>query len=315
MSEPTPPESFTQRSRLLDHLLPGYPGTEHWRRVPATGQHYLDLGAGDPVLFLHGNPSWSYAWRKVLPVLAPQVRCLAPDLPGLGMSPGPEVLPPDPAARYQMQLDHLEALHRHLVHEEQVPARGWTLVVHDWGGPLGIAWALRNPGVVARLVILNTIAFPWPQGYRLPFYLRWIRDYRPVAATVQATNIFARAVVRAGVTTPLSAAERRAHLWPSAHRNGRRAVTEFVRAIPRHATDEAWQLLEPSQDAPDPRNLPMFIGWGMRDPVFTPLVLSEWDRRYPHARIRRYPGSGHFVMEDAAPELAVHIRDFLRGSR
>ena len=302
------------RDAAVERLLPGYPAPRHWRRVPATGQHYLDLGTGDPVLFLHGNPSWSYAWRKLLNRLSPHARCLAPDLPGFGLSrhlrPAHGV--PDP---YQAQLDHLDALHRHLVEDTGVPGEGWTLVLHDWGGPLGIAWALRHPGVVARLVICNTLAFPWPAGYQLPFYLRWIRDQRPVADFVHVTNAFARIAVHAGVHHPLHASERRAYLRPHARRAERRAITDAVRAIPRDTTDPVWRLLQPSTPDVDLADLPMLIGWGMRDPVFTPMVLQEWARRFPHAVIHRFYDAGHFVMEDAADELSGHISDFLRGPR
>lgn len=308
------PSTATARSSVLQQLLPGYPGREHWRLVPATAQHYLDLGAGKPLLFLHGNPTWSYAWRELLPALAPHGRCLAPDLPGLGLSHH-LALPQEPAARYQAQLDHLDGLYHHLVHQEGVPSQGWTLIVHDWGGPLGFAWRLRNPGVVSRLVVLNTIAFPWPDGYRLPFYLRWIRDHRPVAAAVHATNAFAWAAVHAGVTHSLSPVERRAYLLPHRSRSNRRAIIEFIRTIPRNNADEVWRLLEPSCESDDLRRTPMFIGWGMRDPVFTPMVLAEWTRRHPHAVVRRYPDAGHLVMDDAGGELGVHIRDFLQGQR
>ncbi|WP_328407484.1 alpha/beta fold hydrolase [Streptomyces violaceus] len=297
----------------LERLMPGYPAPRHWRRVPATGQHYLDLGSGRPVLFLHGNPSWSYVWRKLLHRLAPHARCLAPDLPGFGLSrhlrPADGV--PDP---YEAQLEGLDSLHRHLVRNEGLPERGWTFVLHDWGGPLGTAWALRNPGVVARLVVCNTVAFPFPAGFQLPFYLRWIRDHRPVAAFVHATNAFARVAVRAGVHHPLLPAERRAYLRPYARRAERRAVTDAVRAIPRGPADPAWHLLEPPGSGAGLADLPLLVGWGMRDPVFTPDLLQEWARRFPQAVIHRFPDAGHFVMEDAAAELGDHIRDFLQGA-
>ncbi|KDQ65816.1 alpha/beta fold hydrolase [Streptomyces halstedii] len=310
----TPALTETERATALARLMPGYPAPRHWRRVPATGQHYVDLGSGEPVLFLHGNPSWSYAWRKLLDRLSPHARCLAPDLPGFGLSRHlrPAAGVPDP---YQVQLEHLDLLHRHLVRDEGLPERGWTLVLHDWGGPLGIAWALRHPGVVARLVICNTVAFPWPGGFRLPFYLRWIRDHPRVADAVHLTNGFARTAVRAGVHRPLSPAERRAYLRPVSRRAERRAVTDAVRAIPRDVTDPVWRLLEPPGTDAGPTALPLLIGWGMRDPVFTPDVLEEWVRRCPHADVHRFPEAGHFVMEDAAAELGDRVRDFLRGTR
>ncbi|MDU0304398.1 alpha/beta fold hydrolase [Streptomyces sp. PAL114] len=300
-------------SDVLERLMPGYPDRGHWRRVPVTGQHYLDLGSGRPVLFLHGNPSWSYVWRKLLHRLAPHARCLAPDLPGFGLSrhlrPAGGV--PDP---YEAQLEGLDTLHRHLVRDRGLPARGWTFVLHDWGGPLGAAWALRNPGVVERLVVCNTVAFPFPEGFRLPFYLRWIRDHRPVAGLAHLTNGFARTAVRAGVHRPLSPAERRALLRPYARRAERGAVTDAVRAIPRDPADPVWRLLEPSAGGPGLAELPLLVGWGMRDPVFTPGLLGEWERRFPGAAVHRFPEAGHYVMEDAAPELAYLVRDFL-GAR
>ncbi|UQA90880.1 alpha/beta fold hydrolase [Streptomyces halobius] len=291
--------------------LPGYPGPAHWHRVPATGQHYLDTGSGDPVLLLHGNPSWSYTWRHLLPALSPHVRCLAPDLPGMGLSPRPPV-PPGLTDRYEGQLDALEAFFGHLTDERRLPGQGWTLVMHDWGGPLGFAWALRNPGAVTRLVVLNTIAFRWPPGYRLPLPLRCIRDSAPIAALTHLTNAFARTAVRAGVVRPLPAAERRAYLRPYARLRDRRAVVAFVRSIPRHDDEPSWRLLEPPDGGSGLAGLPVFVGWGMRDPVFTPLVLDAWTDRFPQARVHQYADAGHYVMEDAAEELGGHIRDFLR---
>ncbi|MFB8180457.1 alpha/beta fold hydrolase [Streptomyces sp. NPDC055966] len=310
---PEPALAPSTREAVIDRLMPGYPPPCHWRRVPSTGQHYLDLGTGDPVLFLHGNPSWSYAWRKLVGRLSPHARCVVPDLPGFGMSRHlrPPAGCPDP---YQAQLDHLDTLHRHLAQDRELPERGWTLVLHDWGGPLGIAWALRHPGVVTRLVVCNTVAFPWPAGFQLPFYLRWIRDHALVSGFVHLTNAFARTAVHAGVHHRLPAAERRAFLRPYARSGERRAVVDAIRAIPRDSTDPAWQLLEPPNPDAGLGAVPMLIGWGMRDPVFTPLVLEEWARRYPHAAIHRFPDAGHFVMEDAAGELGDHIRDFLRGT-
>jgi haloalkane dehalogenase len=165
---------------------------------------------------------------------------------------------------------------------------------------------------VARLAFCNTVAFPFPDGFRLPFYLRWIRDHRPVAEFVHATNAFARTAVRAGVHRPLLPAERRAYLRPHARRAERRAVTDAVRAIPRGPADPAWRLLEPV--GAGLTDLPLLIGWGMRDPVFTPDLLEEWTRRYPHAVVHRFPDAGHFVMEDATAELGDRIRDFLQGA-
>ncbi len=304
MPPPTPPAS----------LLPGYPAADRWRRVPRTGQHYVDTGSGPPVLLLHGNPSWSYQWRHLMAALSPDFRCVAPDLAGLGLSPRPRV-PAAAVDRHLLQLDHLDALFDHLVGTQDMPRDGWTLVLHDWGGPLGLAWARRRALRPARVVVLNSVCFPWPSGYRLPVYLRWIRDHRGVAALAHATNFFPRAAVRGGVVAPLRRAERRAYLLPLARSGDRRAVVDFVRGIPRDEREESWRLLDPAgADGADLRGLPLFVGWGMRDPVFTPVVLAEWERRFPHARVHRYPDAGHYVMEDAAGRLGHDIRGFLSST-
>ncbi|MFD5457920.1 alpha/beta fold hydrolase, partial [Streptomyces olivaceus] len=216
-------------------LLPGYPAADRWRRVPRTGQHYVDSGTGPPVLLLHGNPSWSYQWRHLIAALSPDFRCVAPDLAGLGLSPRPRV-PASSVDRHLLQLDHLDALFDHLVAGGDVPRDGWTLVLHDWGAPLGWAWARRRSLRPARVVVLNSVCFPWPSGYRLPVYLRWIRDHRGVAALAHATNFFPRAAVRGGVVTPLRRAERRAYLLP----RGRGGVQGGGGVLRRSAQRGGW---------------------------------------------------------------------------
>ncbi|MDT0390179.1 alpha/beta fold hydrolase [Streptomyces dubilierae] len=310
--------SAAARGTVLQELLPGHPAREPWRLVPSTGQHYLDVGTGRPLLFLHGNATWSHAWRTLLPTLVPHARCLAPDLPGLGLSRHPAT-PADPAHRHLHQLDHVDALYRHVVRDEGVAPTGWTFVVHGWGGPLDLARLLRNPGVVSRLVVLDTIAFPWPDGHRLPFRLRRLRNHRPVAAA-HAADALARATVRLGVIHRLGPAERRACLLPHARRGSRRAITEFARAVPRGPADPARRLLAPPEESDDLARLPMLIGWGMRDPVFSAEVLTDWTRRHPYAVVHRFPRAGHLVMDDAGAELGLRIRDFLlpepvRGQR
>lgn len=290
-------------SRWSARALPGDPSPRQWRQVPVTGQHFVDVGAGDPVLFLHGNPSWSYIWRSLLGTLSTDFRCIAPDLAGLGLSPRPPV-PRRGVDRLEWHLSCLDHLFPHLNGSQGTAERRWTPAVHDWGGPIGVAWALRHPGVVARLVVLDSVAFPWPDGYRLPVYVRWIRHSAPVAAFTQATNLVPRAAVRLGVVRRLGAAERLAYLLPFADAHRRRTAVEFIRSIPPSEDDPAWSLLTTAGSGLD--DLPMFIGRGMRDPVFTPVVPDEWTRRFPQARVRRCRNAGHFVREDAAGQLDRH---------
>lgn len=296
------------RPRVSPALLPGYPGPDRWRTVPATDQHYVDAGRGDPVLLLHGNPTWSYVWRRLIADLRPGFRCVAPDTLGFGLSPRPADRDDAPLERF---LDDLDALFDHLTRHEGLPARGWTFVVHDWGGPLGMAWALRRPGVLRRLVVLNTTGFRWPPGFRLMPALRLIRDHLAVAGLAHLTNAFARTALRVGVVHPLPRDVRRAYLLPYARLRDRRYIVGAVQRIPRGTTEDIWNLLDPDGRSATFQDLPVFVGWGMRDPVFTPLVLEEWIRRFPHARVHRYADAGHFVMEDAADALGAEVHRFL----
>ncbi|MEU3854497.1 alpha/beta hydrolase [Streptomyces sp. NPDC029554] len=100
-------------------------------------------------------------------------------------------------------------------------------------------------------------------------------------------------------------------LLPHARRGSRRAITEFARAVPRGPADPARRLLAPPEESDDLARLPMLIGWGTRDPVFSAEVLTEWTRRHPHAVVHRFPRAGHLVMDDAGAELGLRIRDFL----
>ncbi|MGM1059035.1 alpha/beta fold hydrolase [Saccharothrix sp. Mg75] len=293
-----------------DRPLPDYPFTSRWFDNEGIGQHYLDEGKGSPVLMLHGNPSWSYHWRHLVTALRDDHRCVVPDHIGMGWSDRPaESAYPYSAARRVADLDRLV---EHLVEARGAPRHGWTLVAHDWGGPIGLAWARRHPGLVTRVVALNTVAFLWPPGYRLPWFLRLIRDVPPAARFVDRTNAFALAAVRLGTTRGLGRAAREAYVAPYAHRRHRRAVVRFVQDIPLSPADPAWELFGPDEDPT--AGLPLFIGWGARDPVFDDRILQEWLRRFPGAEVHLYPKAGHYVLEDAGEELIPAILRFVRSS-
>ncbi|MBY8886106.1 alpha/beta fold hydrolase [Streptomyces sp. PTM05] len=292
--------------------LPGYPFRGHWFDHGNWRQHYVDEGRGAPVLFVHGNPAWSYLWRGLIQGLRGGYRCVAPDHMGLGLS--------DRAREHEGSLcaerraEDLARLVEHLVANEGAPERGWTLVVHDWGGPIGLMWARSHPGMVDRLVVLNTAAFPWPAEYRLPLGLRAMRHW-PAGPLAHYGNVMAHAAVRVGVCRRLPQAVRAAYLAPYRRPRDRRAVGRFVREIPLRPSDPGWaraQWLAEGLHAFE--DLPCFVGWGMRDPVFNDVVLAEWTQRLPQGRFHLYPFAGHYVMEDAADQLLSDLTSFLSAT-
>jgi pimeloyl-ACP methyl ester carboxylesterase len=320
-AQSSPRPSAVGRASPVTSRLPGYAFTSRWYAHPGRGglrQHYLDEGSGPPVLFVHGNPSWSYLWRRPIAALRDSFRCVAPDHIGMGLSDKPS------DDRYRHTLDErvadLDALIGHLVAEHGAPRTGWTLVMHDWGGPIGMAWAAREPGRVSRLVVLNTAAFPNPYGERVRPPLRvplWLLRETPFGGWFFRRNLFARAATWRpfGVRRRMPAAVRAAFLAPYDRPGHRLAVRRFVEDIPLRPGDPAWPTLTTAGDALHRfAGRPALIAWGLRDPVFDPGILTEWRRRLPDARTIVYPRAGHYVLEDAHEHLVPALRAFLHDT-
>ncbi|MFC5825026.1 alpha/beta fold hydrolase [Nonomuraea insulae] len=298
--------------------LPGYPFTSRrFVRRDGIGQHYLDEGAGAPVLMLHGNPSWSYMWRRLILCLRGEHRCVAPDHIGMGLSdkPGEDRYAYTLASR----VDDLDALTEHLIGTQGAPAHGWTLVMHDWGGPIGMSWARRHPERVARLVVLNTAAFPNPRGSRVRPLLRapfWVlRETRLGARLFLRHNVFNRLATLPplGVRRRMPGPVRAAFLAPGELPGQRVAVRRFVQDIPLGPGDPAWPVLERTGEALGQfADRPMLIGWGLRDLVFDQVILRRWRERFPAAEVHLFRDAGHYLLEDAHDRLLPAIRAFLR---
>ncbi|MDD5657889.1 MAG: alpha/beta fold hydrolase [Elusimicrobia bacterium] len=269
-------------------------------------QHYLDAGSGDPVVMLHGNPTWCLYYRDLAAALGGSHRVIVPDHIGCGLSDKPG----DEWYRYTLasRVDDLEALLDSLGARERV-----TLVLHDWGGMIGMAWACRRPEAVRRLVILNTAAFGLPAGRRLPWSLRLCRT--PLGAVlVRGCNAFAWAAGRFCCTRrPMDRALRRLYREPYGSWAERVAVQRFVEDIPLGPGDEAYALVRSVEDSLGRfAEVPALICWGLRDFVFDRHFLAEWRRRLPRAEAREFPDAGHYVLEDAGDEIIPLVSDFLR---
>lgn len=274
---------------------------------PAGTLRYVDVGEGPPVVCVHGNPTWSWYYRTLIDALAPDHRVIVPDHLGMGRSdaPPPHRYPYDMRAR----VDDFAALMDHLDVGVSTPA---TLVVHDWGGAIGLAWATRNPERVGRLVLCNTAAFPLPAGHTLPWVLRPARVPVLGAVLVCGANAFVRGTLRVGVRRGgMPRAVRRAYAAPYRTWRRRTAVLRFVRDIPTGPGGPTDAMLR-ATDAGLHRlaDRPALLLWGMRDPVLTPPYLDEWRRRLPGAEVHAIADAGHLVLEDA-PETVPLIVDFL----
>lgn len=276
-------------------------------------QHFVDVGHGPTVLMLHGNPSWSYYYRHLLNALSAEYRCIAPDHIGMGRSDKP------PADRYDYHLaqrvDDLDALIEHLIAERGLPPGGVTLVLHDWGGMIGMAWACRHPERVARLIILNTGAFPNPKDKRLPMALRLVRDSALGAWLVTRCNAFAWGAARFGVRRRLDPEVQAALLSPYASPAERIGTLKFVQDIPLTETDRGYALVRATGAALSQfADRPAAIFWGLRDFVFDRSFLAVWQKLLPAARLATYADAGHYVLEDAHERIVPAVLDFLHST-
>lgn len=272
---------------------------------------YVDEGTGPAVVCVHGNPTWSLYYRRLLRVLSADHRVIVPDHLGMGRSdmPSEDWYGFDLAAR----VDDFAALMDHLGVGVSRPA---TLVVHDWGGAIALTWAARQPGRVGRLVVLNTAAFPRPQGQRFPWLLRLPRVPYLGEVLVCGLNAFVRGALLLGVRRQrLSRDVRRAYRAPYDSWHRRTAVLRFARDVPTAARGRTYALLaETAGELHRLADRPALIVWGMRDPVLTPSILAEWRRRLPAAEVHAIDDAGHLVLEDA-PEAVPVIAAFLARTR
>ena len=301
--------SAEQARVLAKGPFPDYPFTpKSFVHPNGLTQSYLDEGEGDPVLMLHGNPSWSYYWRHLVLGLRDGHRCIVPDHIGMGLSDKPD----DSKYRYTLRsrVEDLARLVDHLQLGDDL-----TLAVHDWGGMIGFGWALKHGARIKRLVILNTAAFPLPPAKPLPWQLKLGRDYNLGALAIRGFNAFAAGATRQGVVRKMPEDVLQAYEAPYDSWKNRISTLRFVQDIPLAAGDRAWDLVEEAgRRLPDFADRPAFLGWGLRDFVFDQHFLEGFTQALPRAEVHAFEDAGHYVLEDKADELVPAIRQFLDRS-
>ena len=277
------------------------------RRLELGGyeMHYLDEGKGETVLMVHGNPTWSFYFREVVKALSPDFRCIVPDHVGMGLSDRPD----DAHYNYTLKsrVDDLETLMASVA-----PTGPVTLIVHDWGGMIGMSWAVRHPERIKAIVALNTSCFTLPPEKKFPPGLTVMRGGL-TGIPLRAFGFIRKIVLRSCTAKKrLSAAIMAGYLEPYAGWNKSRAVHRFVQDIPLGAGDAAWNTAtETESKLAALKAVPMLLPWGMKDWVFDKTFLNGWIKRFPKATVRLFPDSGHFLLEDSSDEVVALIKDFV----
>jgi haloalkane dehalogenase len=288
----------------FQHAL--YPFAGAWRNVNGHRMHVLDEGQGDTVIMLHGNPTWSFYFRNLVLALRDTHRVIVPDHIGCGLSDKPDEKSYDYILR--RRVDDLAAL------IEQAGVRGRiTLLMHDWGGMIGMAYAARHPERIGRLVLLNTAAFHLPKSKKLPRTL-WLCRKTPLGDLfIRDTGLFTSVLARWAVCRPMEQSVREGYLLPYRAPQDRTALLHFVQDIPLEPEDASYALVSEVQaKLPEFRQTPTLILWGDRDFVFDHHFLAEWRKTLPDAEVHRFAQAGHYVLEDAGAEILPLIRDFFR---
>jgi haloalkane dehalogenase len=292
--------------------FPDYPfAPTRFEVRPGIAMSFLDEGPrdGEVIVMLHGNPSWSYYWRRLVLGLRDEYRCIVPDHVGMGLSDRPGDV--HYAYTLQSRIDDLDALLRHLGIDGPV-----TLAVHDWGGAIGFGWALRDPSRVKRLVITNTGAFPLPAAKRFPRRIAMGRDSRLGGWLIRRFNLFARGAARLGTERKLPKDVREAYAsvydgWDNAI-----STLRFMQDIPLGEGDVAWPLVEAMRAAlPGYADRPALISWGLKDFVFDRHFLDGFRTALPNAEVHAFADANHYVLEDKHEVLVPAIREFLDRRR
>lgn len=283
-----------------------YPFESRFMTIRAHQLHYIDEGKGSPVVMVHGNPTWSFYFRNLISCLSKRFRAIAPDHIGCGFSDKPD----DKTYLYTLEsrVMDFEAFIRGLNLKEKI-----NLVVHDWGGMIGLAFAVRNPEMIKKIVITNTSGFFLPKGKSFPFVLKLIK-YVPFFAVpaVLGCNAFARGALYFACEKRLSKEIKKGLAAPYNSWKNRIATLKFVQDIPIDEKDRSYALVDHVDRHLKilPQTSLMFL-WGARDFVFDLTFLNEFKTRFPMAKSYIFHDSGHYLFEDKPHETAVLINDFL----
>ncbi len=285
----------------LDTWRPLYPFASHYLSIDGQRMHYVDEGTGDPLLFVHGNPTWSFLWRDQIRALRDRYRCLAIDHIGMGLSDKPQ--------DYAYSLEtHATNLARFIEHHDLA---NLTLLGHDWGGAIGLLAATMVPGRFGRFVLFNTGAFPPPRvprriaACRIPilgeFVIRRLNGFAlsaQVMASEDATKM--DQAVRDGLIAPYDS-------WQN-----RVGIQRFVADIPLGKSHPTYAVLEKLESQLGGLGKsPFLLVWGIRDWCFTPACLDRLQQHLPEAEVFRVETAGHWVTEDAPAEVMERVSRFL----
>ncbi|MFH2058685.1 MAG: alpha/beta fold hydrolase [Pseudomonadota bacterium] len=283
-----------------------YPFESNFLNINGHNLHYIDQGRGKPIIMIHGNPTWSFYYRNPITSLSKTHRTIVLDHIGCGFSDKPDTQ----AYHYTLKsrVNDLDCLINHLDIKEKI-----SLIVHDWGGMIGLAWAVDNIDRIDKIVITNTSGFLLPKDKRFPLRL-WLIKYLGFFAipAVLGLNVFAKAALYMASETRLPPKVKKGLIAPYNSWKNRIATLKFVQDIPISKKDDGFAIVDHVDkhlDQLDESQL-LFL-WGAKDFVFDLTFFNEFKRRFPNAQSKIFQDAGHYLFEDKPKETITLIKAFL----
>jgi haloalkane dehalogenase len=277
-----------------------YPFASHHFQTAAGRMHYVDEGAGQPIVMIHGNPTWSFLYRKLIRKLSPNCRCIAPDLIGFGLSDKPfdwNYLPEEHAKNVTALIEHLGL-------------KDVTLVVNDWGGPIGMQYAVTHPQNVKRLIVLNTWAWPVDDDFHYTSFSAMMGGLMG-RFLIRYFNFFVNSFMRVAFGD-------KSRLSEHAHQHYKNALPTAASrkgcyVFPKQIIASTPWLRQVSSNLAALKGKPTLFVWGMKDVAFREKELKHWQNVLPNSLTLRLNTVGHFVAEEAPEELGEAVAGFLNN--
>lgn len=266
--------------------------------------HFLDESAGRPIVMLHGNPTWSFMYRGLVQAgTSAGFRCIVPDHIGCGLSDKPQDWP------YHLD-DHIRNLEQLIDNELKLPEL--DLVLHDWGGGIGMGYATRHPEKIRRIILMNTAAFlsdDCPKRIRLahcPFL---------GAMLVRGLNAFVELALRMAPATKLPEDVKEGYRYPYQNWKDRIAILRFVQDIPLNTSHPTWQTLaEIEKKLPLLEDRKILLCWGEQDFCFHMRFFQRWKTEFfPNAETASFPDASHYLLEDKPDAIIPRLINFLKN--
>ncbi|HXH30273.1 MAG TPA: alpha/beta fold hydrolase [Bacteriovoracaceae bacterium] len=280
-------------------LEESYPFRSNYLRLGKESLHYLDEGEGRPILMLHGNPTWSFYYRNLIRTFSSDFRTVVPDHMGCGLSDKPQDYP------YTLE-SHIQNAYKLI---RFLDLQKIILIVHDWGGAIGMGLVTRYPELFERIVILNTAAFP---SEHIPQRINLLRQGKFGEYLTRKFNLFAWPATFMTTQKKLPQAIKKAYLLPYDSFENRIAVARFVQDIPMEKEHPTYKTLAEIESKLAALPHPKLILWGGKDFCFDRHFFEKWLEIYPNVSAHWYANAGHYVLEDALDDVSLRIWDFIK---